>query len=280
LLNYLVGISIALSGNIIRFEHGRCWRSFIPRYSYAAGQRPFGRETVQVIAYVRTSTARQQEAFGPDVQRAAIRQFAKRAGHRVVAWETDTISGTSELASREGWREAAALVRAGKAKGIVVARIDRLARDVMVQELLLRNLTELGGVVLSARDSENELLTGESKDPSRKLIRTILGAISEYDREMITDRLSAARKAKAARGGYAHGALPYGYRSQGGKLVPLPAEQKALCTMRSLSAQGLSTHEIADILATEGYPTKRGGKWCGATVARILKRHNTAQASA
>lgn len=231
-------------------------------------------ETVRVVGYVRTSTARQQEAFGPDVQRDAIRQWARANGHRVVAWETDTISGTSELASRCGWRTAATAVKSGKADGIVVARIDRLARDVMVQELLLRNLTEFGGVVLSTRANENEMLAGESKDPSRKLVRTILGAISEYDREMITDRLAAARKAKAARGGYAHGALPYGYRSRGGKLVPVPAEQRALSLMRQLDGQGASTRAIADALTAEGHPTKRGGKWCAATVARILKRHN------
>lgn len=51
---------------------------------------------------------------------------------------------------------------------------------------------------MSARESENELLAEESKDPSRKLICTILGGISEYDREMIADRLEAACKAKAA----------------------------------------------------------------------------------
>lgn len=227
---------------------------------------------MRVVAYVRTSTARQQEAYGPDVQRAAIREWAKRHGHRVVSWQSDTISGTSELASRDGWRDAAALVKSGKADGVVVARLDRLARDLMVQELLLRKLSDFGGVVLSARDSENEMLTGESKDPSRKLVRTILGAISEYDREMISDRLTAARKAKADGGGYAHGALPYGQKSVGGVLVPVEVEQKALEEMHSLARQGVSTREIATRLTALGYPTKRGGTWSSPTVARILKR--------
>ena len=184
---------------------------------------------MKVVGYLRVSTARQQEAFGPEVQRNAITRWAKAGGHRVVSWETDTISGASELVNRTGWVAAEQLVKDGKAAGIVVARLDRLARDVLVQELLLRNLHRFGGAVMSARESENELLAGESKDPSRKLIRTILGAISEYDREMIADRLEAARKAKAAAGGYAHGALPYGYRSLGkGELVAVPAEQAAL----------------------------------------------------
>lgn len=228
---------------------------------------------MKVIAYVRVSSARQQEAYGPEIQEQDIARWAKAHGHKVIAWFGDAISGGSELTSREGWRKAATLVKDGIAEGIVVARLDRLARDVMVQEYLLRNLTDFGGVVLSARDSENEMLAGESKDPSRKMIRTILGAVSEYDREMTVDRLQAGRRAKAARGGYAHGALPYGWASEHGKLVPVPIEQEALDEMTSLAEQGVSLSEIATVLTAKGYPTKRGGTWSSPTVSRILRRH-------
>ncbi|OBF96339.1 hypothetical protein A5773_13000 [Mycobacterium sp. 852014-52450_SCH5900713] len=229
---------------------------------------------MRVVAYVRVSSAHQAEAYGPEVQRAAIRKWAKVNGHKLVSWQTDVISGASELRDRAGWCEAAALVKSGEAEGVVVARLDRLARDVMVQELLLRRLSDLGGIVLSTRESEDELLNGASKDPSRKLIRVICGAISEYDREMTVDRLAAGRQAKAARGGHAHGALPYGYRSVKGKLVPVPAEQRALGRMKELAGQGASTRRIARVLTAEGHPTKRGGQWCAATVARILHRAN------
>lgn len=229
---------------------------------------------MRLVAYVRVSSASQQEAFGPMIQRAAIQKWAKAGGHKIVSWQEDTISGASELRNRVGWCEAAALVKAGKAAGIVVARLDRLARDVMVQELLLRKLSDLGGVILSARDGENEMLSSASNDPSRKLVRVIMGAISEYDREMTVDRLAAGRQAKAARGGYAHGAVPYGYRTVKGELVADPAEQAALARMKAMAAQGASTREIARVLAAEGYPTKRGGQWSSPTVARILNRLN------
>ncbi|BBZ29476.1 hypothetical protein MMAD_37710 [Mycolicibacterium madagascariense] len=139
---------------------------------------------------------------------------------------------------------------------------------------LLRKLSDLGGIVLSTRENENEMLNGESNDPSRKLVRVIMGAISEYDREMTVDRLAAGRAAKAARGGYAHGALPYGYRTVKGALVADPAEQAALARMRELAAQQKSTREIARVLTSEGHPTKRGGTWSSPTVARILVRAN------
>lgn len=230
---------------------------------------------MRVVAYVRVSSAHQAEAYGPEVQRAAITKWAKANGHKIAAWQTDVISGASELRNRVGWCEAAALVKSGQAEGIVVARLDRLARDVMVQELLLRKLSDLGGIVLSTRENENELLNGESKDPSRKLVRVIMGAISEYDKESTVERLAAGRQAKAARGGYAHGALPYGYRSAQGLLTPVPAEQRALARMKELAALGHSTREIARLLDAEGHPTKRAAVWSSPVVARILRRANT-----
>jgi DNA invertase Pin-like site-specific DNA recombinase len=233
---------------------------------------------VKLVGYLRVSTLKQSEKFGPEVQRESIMRWAKANGHRIVDWQQDEISGTSELASRAGWIVAEQQVKTKSADGIVVARMDRLARDVLVQELLLRNLTRWGGIVASARESENELLSGESKDPSRKLIRTILGAISEYDREMVTDRLEAARRVKAGKGGYAHGALPYGYRSVKGELKPDEQEQAALSRMKELATQGKSTRAIADALTAEGHPTKRGGTWSSPIVSRILSRVECRQA--
>lgn len=227
---------------------------------------------MKVVAYVRVSTAKQEEAYGPAVQRADIVRWAKANGHKVIGWRTDVISGASELSDRAGWSEVAEIVRTGQAKGVVVARLDRLARDVVVQELLLRKLSQFGGVVWSTRSSENEMINNDAKDPARTLVRVILGAISEYDRVMTVDRLASARAAKAARGGYAHGAVPYGFRSQAGVLVPIAAEQTVLRRMRTLATQGESTRAIADLLNSEDVPAKRGGRWSPGTVARLLKR--------
>ncbi|MGV0765615.1 recombinase family protein [Mycolicibacterium sp. XJ647] len=66
--------------------------------------------------------------------------------------------------------------------------------------------------------------------------------------------------------------MPYGYRTVKGALVPEPAEQAALARMRELQTVGYSTREIARVLADEGHPTKRGGRWTSPVVARILAR--------
>ena len=61
--------------------------------------------------------------------------------------------------------------------------------------------------------------------------------------------------------------------------APESAEQAALARMAELRAVGYSTREIARVLAKEGHPTKRGGRWTSPVVARILartSRQNTA----
>ena len=65
---------------------------------------------MRVVAHVRVSSAHQQEAYGPEVQSASIRAWAKAGGHKVVAGETDVISGASELRDRAGWCEAAGAI--------------------------------------------------------------------------------------------------------------------------------------------------------------------------
>lgn len=227
---------------------------------------------MKLIAYLRVSTRGQKDAYGLDSQRQKIARWATVEGHRIVAWEQDVITGTAEFKDRAGWATAEWRVKHGEAEGIVVARLDRLSRDAIVQEMFVRNAGNHGIKVLSTENDETTLLQADPKDVTRKLVRTIMAALAEYDRGMIVARLEAGRQAKARAGGYAHGALPYGYRSQGGKLVAVPIEQEALEKMEALAAQGVPTREIANMLTAEGYPTKRGGAWSSPTVSRILKR--------
>jgi hypothetical protein len=51
------------------------------RSELLAGQRPYREEEMRVVAYIRVSSAHQAEAYGPEVQRAAIAKWAKANGH-------------------------------------------------------------------------------------------------------------------------------------------------------------------------------------------------------
>src|SRR3954469_11593790 len=83
------------------------------------------------VAYLRASTDEQR--LGPEAQRAAIEAWAAREGVSVVAWHVDAgISGGSDLADRPALVAALGALRAARAGVLVVAKRDRLARDVAV----------------------------------------------------------------------------------------------------------------------------------------------------
>jgi DNA invertase Pin-like site-specific DNA recombinase len=144
----------------------------------------------------------------------------------------------------------------------------------------MRDVWRLGGEVYSTAADENSL-RDDPDDPSRKLIRRMLGAVVEYDREMTLLRLRNGRKAKARSGGFAYGAPPFGWTAINGKLRRSKTEQATLRLMLDMASGGASTRDIADALNTDGRPSKRGGSWSSATVARVLRTNSaTAERSA
>lgn len=226
---------------------------------------------MKVIGYLRVSTDAQVEGYGKDVQEADIRRWCKANGHRLVGLLADDgVSGA--LSERDGLGEALRMVRAGEVGAIVVGKLDRLARDLVFQEQALAEVWAHGGEVYSTLPTEANLRNDED-DPSRKMIRHILGAVNEWEREMIRLRMRNGRRAKAATGGYAYGAPPFGYRAEGRGLVPDPDEAATVARIRELRAEGSSLRQIAETLTAEGRPTKRGGTvWHPPTVARVLER--------
>jgi DNA invertase Pin-like site-specific DNA recombinase len=141
-----------------------------------------------------------------------------------------------------------------------------------LQEQLLAEVRRLGAELFSTSAAEGAYLLDDPDDPSRKLIRQILGAVSEYKRGMIGLRLRSGRRRKAERGGYAFGAPPFGYAAHDGQLVEEPHEQATLVHMGALRDEGASLRAIAQDLEAADVRPRRGTRWHPAVLARILER--------
>lgn len=229
---------------------------------------------MRLVAYLRVSTDRQAEdGLGLEIQEQRIREWAKNNGHVIaLVCKDEGVSGTHGLDQRDGLGAVLEALRGAVAQGVVVYRLDRLARDLVVQEQLLAELWRMGAAVFSTSESESSYLKDDPEDPSRKLIRQVLGAVSEYERAMISLRLRAGRKRKAENGGFAGGGLPFGYRSDGDTLVEDEQETATLCRIRTLKESGLSLRGIAATLESEGLSPRRGSRWHPGTLAPIVRR--------
>lgn len=234
---------------------------------------------VKVISYIRVSTRDQLDAFGPERQREGIAAWAKRNKHRIIAEVIEDVSGTVAPFERDGWIGAVTRCCDGEAGGVVVFDLSRLSRDQVRLELTIEELARCEARLFSASGEEQSMLDNPD-DPQRKLIRTIIGAVNEYDRSQIRARLQAGRRIKKAAGGYAGGQPPFGWRGgDGGKeLVPHDDEQDVLARILQLHRAGESTRAIAEVLNAEGLLNRRGGWWYSASVARLIRRELSASA--
>ena len=222
----------------------------------------------KVIAYVRVSTAEQVDGFGLTVQRKAIADYAKVNGLRLLRTVSDEgISGSNGLDARKGLAEVLTVVESGQVSGLVVYRLDRLARDLILQETLMTRMRKAGVEVLSVTEPDID-----SEDGTRVLVRQILGAVSQYERALIRSRMMGGRAAKIASGGYGGGRPPFGWRAENKELVPEPREQEAIALVRQLADEGLSSRQIAARLQETGHRPKVGVRWSSTQVLRVIQR--------
>lgn len=237
---------------------------------------------VRYAVYLRVSTDQQADSGqGLDIQEAACRKWLRAGGHRLVEICRDGAkSGSLDVASRPGLARALALVGSGHADGVLVYRLDRLSRDVILQEQLLAELHRRGNELHSCSAAEDEHLVDDPDDPTRALVRRILGAVAAHERDVIRLRLRTGRMRKAMLGGYAGGGPPYGWAATGRELVAVDDEQEAIDLMRRLHKQGRSYREICAVLEARQIPSRATHKkWRPDTVRTILIRENARKSS-
>jgi DNA invertase Pin-like site-specific DNA recombinase len=229
---------------------------------------------MKVAAYLRVSTDRQAEhGLGLEIQEAAIKRWGKQNDHRIVLWARDEgVSGSNGLETREALPEALAALQGRSAAGLVVYRLDRLARDLVLQEQLLAEIKRMGGEAFTTSAAEAGYLADDPDDPSRRLIRQILGAVNEYERAMIRLRLRSGRARKREQGYAGDGPPPLGYRAEGRQLVEDADEQAVVDRIRVLRADGRSLREIGAMLRAEGFRPKRSSTWHPGSLRLIVNR--------
>lgn len=219
----------------------------------------------RAVGYLRVSTDGQADSgLGLDAQRASLDAAAGRHGLTLGDVFTDAgLSGALDLDDRPGLFAAIGALRRGDV--LIVAKRDRLGRDVVAVAMIERLITRKGARVLSAAGEGTE-----SDDPASMLQRRILDAFAEYERLIIGQRTKAALRAKRARGERA-GTVPFGYQlgADGQTLLANLDEQRIMRLIRELRDAGHSQRAIADELNRQGFTTRRGTEWRHQYVAAI-----------
>lgn len=234
-------------------------------------EKIMAKRNIPAVAYLRVSGRSQTDGDGFPRQRAAIKRYAKRHGYELIDEYTDAgVSGTKELAHRAGLAALLDRIESNGIKVVLVERADRLARDLLVGEVILRQFMDAGVSVIEASGgTELTGLASDKDDPTRKLIRQVLGAVSEFEKSVIVLKLRAARDRKRRTvPGWSEGAKPFGF---------FHGEESVLNRIRELRRKPKGRprptfQSTADTLNAEGLETRTGVPWTRGSVYAICKR--------
>ncbi len=236
---------------------------------------------MDLVAYVRVSSETQLDGFGLVVQERAIRQWARTQQHRIVAVHRDEgRSGTLPVDQRAGLTDALGALPV-RARGLVVARLDRLARHLTVQEAVLLQVWRVGADVFTVDGPDGgQVHQDDDEDPMRTAMRQMAGVFAQLERAQVVKRLRDGRRAKADSGRHAVGAYAFGYAGSGrGRerdAAPVDVEQRAVQRICELRGAGASYRAIAAALDSEGLRPRRAERWSSMSVRNVALREPAA----
>lgn len=216
----------------------------------------------KAIAYIRVSTDKQvEEGISLDAQRQKIEAYASLYDLELA--DVIVEQGSAKTLEREGLKSVLARLQAGEAGAVIVAKLDRLTRSV----------ADLGYLVEKHFQAAALLSVGEQIDTrsaAGRLVLNVLASVSQWERETIAERTSAAMQHLKAAGRYTGGNAPYGFQiGPDGQLVECEAEQRVLSIVRQHRQQGLSVRKIANVLSEQGFRSRAGKPFHFQVIGRL-----------
>lgn len=214
---------------------------------------------MKVIGYTRVSTEEQvNSGLSLKAQAEKIKGYASLYDLELTGIIEDAGVSAKNL-DRPGLHKVLDLLRTGKVQGVVIAKLDRLSRNVVDINLLIEEFFGEKSSYQSSLLSVSDQI--DTRTAGGRLVLNILMSVAQWEREAIGERTRTALQQKKAEG------VKLGRPEKKLSGEELEIGQYA----RELKKSGLSLRQIADRLTDEGYTTARGGKWHATTVKNLLE---------
>jgi DNA invertase Pin-like site-specific DNA recombinase len=213
------------------------------------------------VAYYRTSSAANVGADKDSLarQRDAVTAFAKAHGLEIIReLHGAAVSGADPIDQRPGFVAMLEYIHGNGARTILVENASRFARDLAVQ-IAGHDLLKARGIALVPVDAPDHF-TDEA--PTAVMVRQILGAVSQFEKAGLVQKLRHARK-RAETG-----------RCEGRKPVPenVVREAKRLARKSPKTGKARSLRAVAAELAKLGHVGPSGKPYEAMSVKRMLER--------
>ncbi len=224
---------------------------------------------MKIAIYARVSSETQAKEGTIDSQIEALREYAKAHDLNIVhECLDDGYTGTELI--RPGLDQLRDLAQDGQIEAVLILSPDRLSRKQAHLLILLEEFKKRNVQVLFTSQSYSD-------SPEDNLMLQIQGAIAEYERSKIVDRMRRGTIHSVKNGQVIGSNAPYGYqfipKSKTGKAQweINPDEAKTVQYIYHLYVkEGLKGTQIAKRLNDESIPC-RGNKWWSSVIYAILK---------
>lgn len=216
----------------------------------------------QLIAYIRVSTEEQGTSRnGMEAQREEILRFANINGFDVVEIVEEVASGKLGLGDRPILQ--AAILKANKLKcAVVVSKLDRLSRH--------------AAFILNLMDSKVRFIVAELGEGVDNFMLHIYAVVAQKEREMISQRTSAAlQRLKASGKVLGNRTNIREAQAKGAKANAILADewaQRMKPSIERMLRAGMSMNSVAEELNMQKMATRNGGQWTAKTISNLAAR--------
>jgi len=221
---------------------------------------------MNAVGYARVST-QEQALTGSSIhdQIEQIEAYAKARGWTLVGILKDEgVSGAAE--HRPGLNEIGRLARDRSIQTVIVTKLDRGFRNLRHLLNWSAEMDSLGVDLVSISESV------DTSTPAGRMLRSMLGAFAEFERERITERMASGLRMAARAGRFTGGAPPFGFRPENGRLVIDEREAEVIReAVRLMVDEGLSAYQAAARLNAQGLTPRRADAWRYANLRRTME---------